>query len=457
MPRSNMLSAFALACLPMVLAVVPAGEAGAATITVNNCNDSGVGSLRDAVARAVSGDTIIVRTRGCSRISLTHGPIAIAANDLTLIGPGRAFTIHGGDASQVLMHAGTGVLRLKALSITHGRIEAPQAFGGCIYSAGDVQLKDVAVNHCVAQGIGTGSADNVAGGGGIYAQRNVLLTSSAVYTNSVLFDPGLGHGSADGGGVMAKARVSVTSSDIFQNSALGNGGGAAAKSLSALYANINNNHANHGGGYAGIGFSPFDANSVVHSTIAFNRADDSVGGADLRRGPTLILDSTISSNAASLLSGVTLNLDDPKPAMVISSTIAFNHERRGDACQGAMDWGTQETPLQMQSSIVADNTCGTYTFNYDITIDDHTGLLEGSHNFIGHAHPHLPLPPDTMSGDPRLAPIADNGGPTRTHALLPDSPAIDAGNNDGGLGYDQRGAGFPRVKGTQADIGAFER
>ena len=180
MPRSNMLSAFALACLPMVLAVVPAGEAGAATITVNNCNDSGVGSLRDAVARAVSGDTIIVRTRGCSRISLTHGPIAIAANDLTLIGPGRAFTIHGGHASQVLMHAGTGVLRLKALSITHGRIEAPQAFGGCIYSAGDVQLKDVTVNHCVAQGIGTGSADNVAGGGGIYAQRNVLLTSSAV-------------------------------------------------------------------------------------------------------------------------------------------------------------------------------------------------------------------------------------------------------------------------------------
>ena len=44
-----------------------------------------------------------------------------------------------------------------------------------------------------------------------------------------------------------------------------------------------------------------------------------------------------------------------------------------------------------------------------------------------------------------------------THALLEGSPAIDHGNNEAGLDYDQRGTGFPRVQGTQADIGAFER
>jgi hypothetical protein len=55
-----------------------------------------------------------------------------------------------------------------------------------------------------------------------------------------------------------------------------------------------------------------------------------------------------------------------------------------------------------------------------------------------------------------LAPLADNGGPTNTRALLPGSPAINAGNNSAGLATDQRGPGFPRVVAGLADIGAFE-
>ena len=81
--------------------------------------------------------------------------------------------------------------------------------------------------------------------------------------------------------------------------------------------------------------------------------------------------------------------------------------------------------------------------------------LSGADNFIGTSA--LPVPADTLTGDPMLAPLADNGGRTLTHALLSGSPAIDAGNNAQGLLYDQRGIGFPRVRGTRADIGAFER
>jgi hypothetical protein len=55
-----------------------------------------------------------------------------------------------------------------------------------------------------------------------------------------------------------------------------------------------------------------------------------------------------------------------------------------------------------------------------------------------------------------LQPLADNGGPTHTHALSAGSPAIDAGDNPFGLINDQRGAGFPRTTGAAADIGAFE-
>jgi hypothetical protein len=61
--------------------------------------------------------------------------------------------------------------------------------------------------------------------------------------------------------------------------------------------------------------------------------------------------------------------------------------------------------------------------------------------------------------NPMLAPLANNGGPTQTHALLPSSPAINGGNNaliPPGVTEDQRGVGFPRILFTIVDIGAFE-
>ena len=56
--------------------------------------------------------------------------------------------------------------------------------------------------------------------------------------------------------------------------------------------------------------------------------------------------------------------------------------------------------------------------------------------------------------DPQLGPFADNGGPTLTMALLPGSPAIDAGTVLGAPATDQRGV--PRPQGAGVDIGAFE-
>ncbi|MDQ3712123.1 MAG: VCBS repeat-containing protein, partial [Acidobacteriota bacterium] len=75
---------------------------------------------------------------------------------------------------------------------------------------------------------------------------------------------------------------------------------------------------------------------------------------------------------------------------------------------------------------------------------------------------------DILNQAPQIAPLASNGGPTQTHALLANSPAINAGNNcvtnlsctannpPQALTTDQRGAGFPRQVGTAVDIGAFE-
>jgi hypothetical protein len=64
------------------------------------------------------------------------------------------------------------------------------------------------------------------------------------------------------------------------------------------------------------------------------------------------------------------------------------------------------------------------------------------------------LPPDTVLIDPTLAPLADNGGPTQTHTLLPGSPAHETGSNIHNFAFDQRGQ--QRQSGTAPDIGAFE-
>jgi hypothetical protein len=66
-----------------------------------------------------------------------------------------------------------------------------------------------------------------------------------------------------------------------------------------------------------------------------------------------------------------------------------------------------------------------------------------------------PLP---LTADPQVGPLADNGGPTFTHGLLPGSPAIDAG--DAGLTpppfNDQRGVGYARFVNGRVDVGAYE-
>jgi hypothetical protein len=67
-------------------------------------------------------------------------------------------------------------------------------------------------------------------------------------------------------------------------------------------------------------------------------------------------------------------------------------------------------------------------------------------------------PTDILNVDPMIGDLQDNGGPTKTYALLPGSPAINAGdpNPADPPEWDQRGPGFPRIVNGRLDIGAFE-
>ncbi len=485
--------------LPLVFARVlfasgaPASDASSGnagmSVAVTNCNDSGPGSLRDALARAVSGDTVDLRSLDCSKIILTSGAIEVLQSDISLVGPGRyRLTIDGNRTSAVLRHFGGGWLRIRGLSIANGHHEIGEYsnFGGCLLSRnGSIELRNAQLHHCV-----TKTADNYAYGGGAYAQFSIVLYNTNVFANRAIATSGY----AAGGGVYADGGLIIDHSLVCSNEARANefgyglAGGASGGTLfggtTVRYSTIRDNRASRSGG----GLETWGNATISHSTISGNRApsgggiDASLydpenafvirnstisgnsatydGGVSLVTGSgtsVTILDSTISHNTASVASAIGI-FGSESTKSIANSTIAFNHQVDpiGSGCSGVVQ---ADGVLHLESTIVAKSTCKNDP-PYDDTPYDIGGRPDidsvmGANNLVMTSG--LPLPTDTITVDPQLASLAANGGRTKTHALLDSSPAIDTGNNAAGLKYDQRGAGYPRVKGAQADIGAYER
>ena len=119
--------------------------------------------------------------------------------------------------------------------------------------------------------------------------------------------------------------------------------------------------------------------------------------------------------------------------------------------------------VTLTGSILSGNTVGDGQVPGDI--GGPSFPVHANHSLLGAAAAALVTTGSgNIAGDnPQLAPLADNGGPTQTHALLPNSSAIDAGDPDAASGendvplFDQRGAPFARVVNDRIDIGAYER
>lgn len=433
--------------LSLLSALAMPSPAQAATRTIANCNDSGAGSLRAAIAASASGDVVDLRNLACPRITLTSGQIVVPQADLALLGPGRfALTIDGNQQSRVFSHTGTGRLFIDRVSIANGNVESGNepVSGGCILSAGTVELSRSRVHHCRVW------ADDfqelVTAGGGVQA-RTVVLDRSSVFYNVAGRN---GHG----GGISATT-VSLYRSQVYGNVVEGSGGGIIGGTVSATYSLIHGNRANHGGGIRA------GQVTINKSTISANRAlerpflgpmQSGEGGilttsADARN---VIVDSTISGNTAYEYSAGRFAGD----LVVFNSTITDNLEDMPDFADGGVCTGVgalQAPLLRLESSIVAGNRCILPT-PFDIAPGT---TIVGSDNLIGRSA--VPVPGDTIAANPRLAPLADNGGPTRTHLPLADSPVLDRGSNLLHRQYDQGGPGFPRMKGAGPDIGAVER
>jgi hypothetical protein len=465
-------------------AATPAGAGN--TLPVTSCTDDlgDPGNLRNVLAGAAEGDIVDLSALTCSTITLVNGPLDTSAlgehqlYDVTLQGPGRdALTIDGGGASQVLVVGGfssaKGTFTANDLTIANGSYDGSLA--ACIEGfGGAVALNRVSVTNCHATGVyqvvfggavdvttllmtdssitnssstGTGAA-NTAVGAGAYASDLAELTRSTISGNTLsapmaATDSGY---TTVGGGLYVRGDFTMIDSTISGNSIEATADGQNAKG-GGVYVR----------GIASISGSTIDGNTADGDGGGVFKAIFSVYGEPGPPNPTTKLtigNSTISGNIAERGGGIATS----RPLYLANSTIANNSADGGGGgvlfvLAGIKDSGGV---LDAQSTIIASNTVGaSAAFAADLGADDAL-TVTGANNLIVAADAAIALPADTLSADPLLQPLSDNGGPTRTQALGDDSPAIDTGNNAAALAFDQRGEGFVRVSGTAADIGAFE-
>ncbi len=258
----------------------------------------------------------------------------------------------------------------------------------------------------------------------------------------------------DGGAVYNFGTLRVVESTFSDNRAYPGSGGAIQNegALSIASSVLSGNFSSAGGAILNLGTL-----SVADSTFSNNGAEF-LGGAILNQDSVSAIRNCTFSGNSSLAGGAILNWGTI--LSITNTTIAFNQSYGWSAGGGGITNEDDATIGELASCIVAKNEWqglstdigNTATIvsasNNVIGGGDGSGLTDGVNgNQVGSLASPL---------DPLLGPLQDNGGPTPTHALLAGSPAIDRGSNPAGLAEDQRGAGFARVSGPQADVGAWE-
>lgn len=241
-----------LAALTFVVALF-AGTAGAQTIIVTNANDSGVGSLRAAVASATSAETIIFDAAFFSvprTITLTSGEIGVNTA-CTIVGPGaNQLTISGNNASRVFSFTG-GDFELRGMTIANGLATD----GGGISCVGSpIRLSFCRITGCVASGSGGGVFLQNAGGSPTATIEHCCIDSNSAMTGGGLALSGSGftygfrvtqttvsgNSAANGGGISFVAtggspKFYATYCTVTQNAATGQGGGLYASAFVEPY------------------------------------------------------------------------------------------------------------------------------------------------------------------------------------------------------------------------------
>jgi hypothetical protein len=245
--------------------------------------------------------------------------------------------------------------------------------------------------------------------------------------------PGGSGGAAYGAAIYNSGSLRVTRSTIVSNTVAGGWGGGGGAGWEFIYGGYGGSG---GDGGSGLGGALFDggAASLVNCTIAFNTGSGADGGGGGAGGLGFYGGGSggAGGNGGSGLGGV------DGPCNLTNCTVVGNLGNGGLGGAGGSGGSSPGGP----GSAGAPGTNGTATGATVCTTLVNTLIASNT-----------PVGGDSFP-DPKLGPLADNGGPTLTMALLPGSPAVDAANTSLAPTTDQRG--FPRPAGLAGDIGAFE-
>jgi len=470
----------------------------AAVLVVNSLADPGDGTcntrectLREAIkdsrssaitfAAGLAGSSIILARPGAG------GGTLVIDKTLSITAPGGRITItrrstdpefrlmtigDGGKASLANLSLrngrtdrnGGGIINFGSLTLRNCIIADNRAFtGGGIDNHGPLTLTRTVVEH--------NARSSTFGVGGIHNHlRSVSITNSSVVNNS-------GEGIFNGGG-----SLEIANSTISDNSGGGVGqdwGGTTLDHVKIL-SNSGGGISNHQGGVfltnstvarnsSSLGGGIFNSAggfiSILSSTIANNSATERGGGifntvhdsfGRLSAGIEII-NSTVSGNSARFGGGIENSNDlGGADVRIINSTIARNSARSeggGVRNEDSEVDSDQSNSVFLINSIVALNTApsapdvadGAGRFNL-IGNGTGSGISSSDGNQLGTS---------SSSINPKIGPLVNNGGPTRTHALLAGSPAIDAASTPDCPATDQRGVARPR--GSRCDIGSYEK
>jgi hypothetical protein len=300
--------------------------------------------------------------------------------------------------------------------------------------------------------ISNNTAVSGAGAGIFKSGGSMSMTASTVSGNMA---------SGRGGGIylnIGSTTSTISQSTISGNSSNSAGGGIfkAGGGITIDNSTISGNDAQTNGG--GIGLFYDGSLTLTSSTVSGNNADSQGGGIHIPSGVTAtVTSSTISGNHAVSRGGGIYSAASNNDVTFNHSTIAFNTSPSG-ASTGVGFRSANRAILN--HTIISNNLRGT-------SPDDVNGTFTANFSLIGNAGSASITNNTSIVGTTQanLAPLTDNGGRTKTHALLTGSVAIDAGNASivGAPSFDQRGSGFPRILDgnsdatARIDIGAFER
>lgn len=359
-----------------------------------------------------------------------RGDLDITA-PLSLVGAGAASTIiDAGAINERVVHVLSGTVTIAGVTLQNGR----DVVGGGLFVglSGTVTLSETTVFSNTA--LGSVPNANPPAGGGVYNVGELTVLRSALLSNTV----GATAPQPAGAGLHNLGTLTVRDTLFSGNVSAGRAGGLYAGSSAALItgSTFSQNAAQNGGGL----YTDSPDLHLVNSTFSGNQAERAGGGIHVGFGAVTLQNVTVTGNSA-------------------------NGEEDGNYDGGGLMRGGVGT-VTLQNSLLAGNLRIDWTGPF-VEASDCAGSLQATApNLVGSTDlPCIITGLAPLTGSAQLHPLANNGGPTPTHALRPNSPAIDAGSaagctNEGGapLLRDQRGTPRPLLgrDSLRCDLGAFE-